>query len=68
MFFNWFKNDAPDEYGDFNMLDLFRYMVKLRCYLISVNTVKYHLKKIYGKLGVKSALAAVWKAKVSGVI
>lgn len=38
------------------------------CYLISENTVKYHLKKIYGKLGVKTALAAVWKAKFSGVI
>lgn len=38
------------------------------CYLISVNTVKYHLKKIYSKLGVKSATQAVWKAKLSGII
>lgn len=32
--YHWMKTDAPDEYGDFNMLDLFRYMVKIRCYLI----------------------------------
>ena len=30
----WFKNNAPDEFGDFNMLDLYRYMVKMRCYII----------------------------------
>lgn len=38
------------------------------CYLISVNTVKYHLKKIYSKLNVKSANAAVWQAKITGII
>lgn len=32
---HWLTHDAPDEYADFNMLDLYRYMVKLRCYLIS---------------------------------
>lgn len=31
---NWVKSDAPDEIGDFNMLDLFRYMVKIRCYIV----------------------------------
>ncbi len=31
---SWMKNHAPDEFGDFNMLDLYRYMIKLRCYII----------------------------------
>lgn len=31
---NWLKTDAPDEVGDFNMLDLYRYMVKIRCYIV----------------------------------
>lgn len=31
---NWLMTDAPDEVGDFNMLDLYRYMVKIRCYII----------------------------------
>lgn len=30
----WMNDDAPDEYADFCMLDLFRYMIKLRVYLI----------------------------------
>lgn len=30
----WLKNNAPDEFSDFNMLDLYRYMVKIRCYII----------------------------------
>ena len=30
----WRKNKSPDEYADFNMLDLYRYMVKMRCYII----------------------------------
>ncbi|MCR5218161.1 LuxR C-terminal-related transcriptional regulator [Treponema sp.] len=37
-------------------------------FFISVNTVKYHIKKIYGKLGVSSAHQAVWKARISGII
>lgn len=32
--YNWLKSDAPDEIGDFNMLDLYRYMVKIRCYIV----------------------------------
>jgi LuxR family maltose regulon positive regulatory protein len=35
----WLKSDAPDEYEDFNMLDLFRYMIKMRCYIL---TKKYN--------------------------
>ena len=35
----WLLEDAPDEYADFNMVDLFRYFVKLRCYLIKDNHV-----------------------------
>lgn len=31
---NWMHTDAPDELGDFNMLDLYRYMVKIRCYIV----------------------------------
>ena len=31
----WLENGAPDEYGDFNMLDIFRYLVKIRCYIIT---------------------------------
>ena len=34
---NWMKTDAPDEIGDFNMLDLYRYMVKIRCYIVQEN-------------------------------
>lgn len=31
----WMDSYAPDEYCDFNMMDLFRYMVKIRGYLIT---------------------------------
>ena len=31
----WIKRKAPDEYADFNMLDTFRYLVKMRCYIIA---------------------------------
>lgn len=34
---NWLKTDAPDEIGDFNMLDLYRYMIKIRCYIVQEN-------------------------------
>jgi len=30
----WMRNAAPDEFGKFCMLDLFRYMVKMRAYII----------------------------------
>lgn len=30
----WLRENAPDEYGRFCMLDLFRYMVKMRAYII----------------------------------
>ena len=33
----WLENGAPDEFADFNMLDLYRYMVKIRCYIITKN-------------------------------
>lgn len=33
----WLSKGAPDEFGDFNMLDLYRYMVKIRCYIITKN-------------------------------
>lgn len=39
-----------------------------KLFFISENTVKYHLKKIYSKLGVDSACKAVWKAKLYGII
>ncbi|MBR1722065.1 MAG: hypothetical protein IJ727_06235, partial [Treponema sp.] len=29
----WLANNAPDEFADFNMLDLYRYMIKMRCYI-----------------------------------
>lgn len=32
---DWMNNKAPDEHTDFNMLDLYRYMVKMRCYLLT---------------------------------
>lgn len=32
--YKWLKSNAPDEIEDFNMLDLYRYMVKIRCYII----------------------------------
>jgi len=31
----WLENKAPDEYADFNMFDLYRYLVKLRCYILT---------------------------------
>lgn len=31
----WIKTKAPDEFSNFNMLDLYRYMVKIRCYIIT---------------------------------
>lgn len=31
---NWLNTDAPDEIADFNMLDLYRYMIKIRCYIV----------------------------------
>lgn len=31
----WMREQAPDEYGRFCMLDLFRYMIKMRAYIIS---------------------------------
>ena len=34
---NWYKTKAPDEFSDFNMLDTYRYLVKLRCYIIFNN-------------------------------
>ena len=37
-------------------------------FFISVNTVRYHIKKIYPKLGVTSASQAVFKAKKIGLI
>lgn len=30
---SWMANEAPDEVGDYNLLDLYRYMVKIRCYI-----------------------------------
>lgn len=37
-------------------------------FLISINTVKYHMKKIYGKLNANSPHQAVWNAKQLGII
>ena len=31
----WLKKHAPDEFADFNMLDTYRYMVKMRCYIVN---------------------------------
>ena len=39
-----------------------------RYFFISLNTVKYHLKKIYAKLEASSSTQAVWNAKWLGVI
>ena len=30
----WMGSDAPDEIMDFCMLDLYRYMIKIRCYIV----------------------------------
>jgi len=37
-------------------------------FFISVNTVKYHIKNVYVKLGVKTATQAVWNARILGII
>lgn len=29
----WLSTSAPDEYANFNMLDLYQYMIKMRCYI-----------------------------------
>ena len=31
---SWMGSDAPDEMTDFCMLDLYRYMIKIRCYIV----------------------------------
>ena len=38
------------------------------CFFISVNTVRWHIKNIYAKLGARSATQAVWKARVAGIL
>ncbi|MBQ9537732.1 MAG: helix-turn-helix transcriptional regulator, partial [Treponema sp.] len=38
------------------------------CFFVSVNTIKFHMKNIYKKLGCSSALQAVWEARLIGVI
>ena len=30
----WMKHDAPNEFSDFNMLDTYRYLIKIRCYIV----------------------------------
>ena len=37
-------------------------------FFISVNTVKFHLKKIYTKLGVKNSLSAVWEGRIRKIL
>ena len=32
---DWLGGDAPDELTEFSMLDLYRYMVKIRCYIVN---------------------------------
>lgn len=32
---NWMNNKSPDEYGNFNIHDMYRYMVKLRGYILT---------------------------------
>lgn len=34
---DWLKNSAPDEYASFNMLDSYRYVIKMRCYMVTKN-------------------------------
>lgn len=31
----WLNHKAPDEFANFNMLDLYRYMIKIRCYIVN---------------------------------
>ena len=31
---DWLATNAPDEFANFSMLDLYRYMVKIRCYIV----------------------------------
>lgn len=35
----WMYDGAPDEYNDFNMLDTFSYMIKMRVYIIEGNNI-----------------------------
>lgn len=32
---DWLDNKAPDEHSNFNLLDSYRYFIKLRCYIIT---------------------------------
>ncbi len=34
---SWLKDSAPDEYKDFNMIDTYRYLIKIRCYMVTKN-------------------------------
>lgn len=43
---NWLENKAPDENGDIFMMDMYCYLVKMRCYL---QTGKYMLTLILAK-------------------
>ena len=31
--YDWLETNAPDEFSDFNMLDLYRYFIKMKCYI-----------------------------------
>ena len=37
-------------------------------FLVSDNTIKFHMKNIYKKLGVNTACQAVWEARTLGII
>ena len=39
-----------------------------RYFFLSVNTVRYHIKRIYGKLNSKNANQTVWNAQLIGLI
>lgn len=67
-----YKNKATFSKMEINILKLLeqgKYKDEIAGYFfISENTVKYYLKKIYAKLGVRSAHHAVWEARISGII
>ena len=36
--------------------------------IVSVNTVRYHVKSLYGKLGVEKRIAAIERARALGLL
>ena len=64
----WCLNARYREILKLRFLDGMTYDEIAEIFFISVNTVRYHIKKIYPKLDVSSSSQAIFKAKKIGLI